>query len=223
MARSTRGRKGKDKSLRRKTATRSPRRTVLAFCEGKRTEVDYLKALKRQPEVRDIASVAIEIDETAAGFDPLALVRKAAVAHKDAKDQRSEIDEVWCIFDVEQPKRHPRLNDAVALARERGVQIAVSNPCFELWLVLHFQERSAWLDTNDAERLLKQHDGTKGKGLDGAMYMPRRDEAARRASCNTHRGCVLAMRVCLRWRCGGGGDCSGGSRFGVGVGGRVLI
>ena len=43
------------------------------------------------------------------------------------------------------------------------------------------------------------------------------------ASCRTHRGCVRAMRVCLRWRCGGGGDCSGGSRFGVGVGGRVLI
>ena len=182
MARSSRGKKSKDKSLRRKAATRSPRRTVLAFCEGKRTEVDYLKALKRQPEVRDIAAVAIEIDETVAGFDPLALVRKAAAAQKDAKDKMSEIDEVWCIFDVEQPKRHSRLNDAVALARERGIQVAVSNPCFELWLMLHFQEQSAWLDTNDAKRQLKQHDGNEGKGLDGAMYMPRRDEAVRRAS-----------------------------------------
>ena len=187
MARSSQGKQGKDKSLRRKVATRSPRRTVLVFCEGRRTEPDYLKALKRRPEVRDIASVAIEIDETAAGFDPLALVRKAAAAHKDAKDERSEIDEVWCIFDVEQPERHSRLDDAVALARERGVQIAVSNPCFELWLMLHFQEQSAWLDTNDAKRQLKQHDGTEGKGLDGAMYMSRRDEAARRASSLAER------------------------------------
>ncbi|WP_419926873.1 RloB family protein [Candidatus Poriferisocius sp.] len=198
MARSSRGKKGKDKSLRRKIATRSPKRTVRAFCEGKRTEVDYLKALRRQPEVRDIASVAIEIDETVAGFDPLALVRKAAAAQKDAKDEMSEIDEVWCIFDVEQPKRHSRLNDAVALARERGIQVAVSNPCFELWLMLHFQEQSAWLDTNDAKHQLKQHDGNEGKGLDGAMYMPRRDEAARRA-----------RRLLIYWL-------GKGSRFGLG-------
>ena len=181
MARSTRGRKGKDKSLRRKTATRSPRRTVLAFCEGKRTEVDYLKALKRQPEVRDIASVAIEIDETAAGFDPLALVRKAVVAHRDAKDQRSEIDEVWCIFDVEQPKRHPRLNEAMDLANNLGIPVAVSNPCFELWQLLHFEDQTAALSTNAAKRQLAKHDGTKGKGLEGAMYMHIRHDAARRA------------------------------------------
>ena len=181
MARSSQGKQGKDKSLRRKTATRSPRRTVLAFCEGKRTEADYLKALRRQPEVRDIASVAVEIDETAAGFDPLALVRKAAAAHKDAKDERSEIDEVWCIFDVEQPKRHARLNEAMDLANNLGIPVAVSNPCFELWQLLHFQDQTAPLSTDAAKRQLARHDGTKGKGLEGAMYMPSRHEAAHRA------------------------------------------
>ena len=42
-------------------------------------------------------------------------------------------------------------------------------------------------------------------------------------SCSAHRGCVRAMRVCRRWRCGDGGDCSRGSSGRVGVGGRVLI
>ncbi|MCY3637187.1 MAG: RloB family protein [bacterium] len=181
MARSSRGKKSKNKSLHRRPATRSPKRTVLVFCEGRRTEADYLKALKQQPEVSDIASVAIEIDHTAAGFDPLALVRRAAAAHKDAGDEKSEVDEVWCIFDVEQPKKHSRLNEAMGLANDLGIQVAVSNPCFELWLLLHFEDKTAALTTSAAKRELARHDGTKGKGLEGSMYMPSRHEAADRA------------------------------------------
>ena len=65
--------------------------------------------------------------------------------------------------------------------RERDVRVAVSNPCFELWLALHFEDHTAWLDTAAATRLRRSHDGSKGKGLDGATYMSRRGDAARRA------------------------------------------
>jgi len=48
----------------------------------------------------------------------------------------------------------------------------VSNPCFELWLILHFQDHAAWLDNNEARRLRRQLDGSSDKGLDAAKYMP---------------------------------------------------
>lgn len=165
---------------RRNVGVRSPRRTFRVFCEGKRTEPDYLKALKQEPEVRMRASVSF--DQATIGISPpLSLVKAAVKAIDRAEEEKDEIDEVWCLFDVEWPKNHPNLDQTVALAKKRNVQIAVSNPSFELWLSLHFRDPPGWLDTKTAERLRKRYDGSTGKGVDGAMYMPLRAKATDRA------------------------------------------
>ena len=77
-----------------------------------------------------------------------------------------------------------------ALKREPAVRVAVSNPCFELWLALHFEDQTAWLDTAAATRLRRTLDGASGKDLDGDTYMSRRAAAARRARAldERHRG-----------------------------------
>ncbi len=187
MAKSSSRRSNEQRTLRRKVAHRAPKRTFLVFCEGKRTEPAYLNALKREHEVRDIASVDIQIHDDSLGSAPKTLVEAAAAARARAGLEESEIDEIWCLFDVEWPLNHPNLKEALQLARKSKVNVAVSNPCFELWLLLHFQDQTASLDTKPAKMLLKKHDGNEGKGLDGAMYMPRRDEAARRASSLAER------------------------------------
>lgn len=172
------GKKSRAKPLRRQVPFRTPRRTFLVFCEGERTETDYLKALKRQSAIREIASVDIRIDADTHGSAPLTLVKAAAEARERADD---ELDEVWCIFDVEQPQNHPNLREAVSLARDSDVRVAVSNPCFELWLALHFGEHSRPLKTTEAIRLRQTYDKRNDKGLDGSRYMPLRNDAARRA------------------------------------------
>ena len=58
----------------------------------------------------------------------------------------------------------------------------MSNPCFELWLILHFQDQAAWLDNNEARRLRRQLDGSSDKGLDAAKYMLLIADAARRGA-----------------------------------------
>lgn len=50
------------KPLRRKVGVRQPRKTVLVVCEGRRTEPEYLQALKREPSVRDVAAVDLRIE-----------------------------------------------------------------------------------------------------------------------------------------------------------------
>ena len=62
MAKPTGHRPRKDRSLRRRVEFRTPKRTFLVFCEGTRTEPDYIKALRQEPAVRDSASVDIRID-----------------------------------------------------------------------------------------------------------------------------------------------------------------
>ena len=165
---------------RRNVGVRTPRRTFRVFCEGARTEPDYLKALKREPGVN--ARAYVSFDQATIGISPpLSLVKAAVKAIDRAEEEKDEIDEVWCLFDVEWPQNHPNLDEAVALAKRRNVQIAVSNPSFELWLSLHFRDVPGWLDTKAAERLRKSYDGSTGKGVDGARYMPLRANAAGRA------------------------------------------
>ena len=140
--------------------------------------------------MRDLASVDIRIHDDTLGSAPLTLVKAAANARARHGQDQSEIDEVWCLFDIEWPQNHPNLKEAIALAKKSNVKVAVSNPCFELWLLLHFQDQAAWLDTNAAKRILRRHDNSQDKGLNGATYMPQRAEAADRARAldARHRG-----------------------------------
>jgi hypothetical protein len=106
----------------------------------------------------------------------------AAEAHSRAIDEEGEIDEFWCVFDVEWPRNHPGLKEAVQRARANDIYLAISNPCFEVWLILHFRDQAAWLDNNGARRLRREFDGSSDKGLDAAKYMPLTAEAAGRAA-----------------------------------------
>ena len=109
------------------------------------------------------------------------LVTAAAKARSGVSVTHGDIDEVWCLFDVEWPRNHPDLDKAVEHARRNDVSLAISNPCFELWLALHFDSHTAWIDTKDAEKLRQRHDRSSDKGLDSAKYLPLRSDAARRA------------------------------------------
>ena len=164
----------------RRRGTRTEKRTFLIYCEGERTEIDYLEALQEVPEIRDGASVEIRIDYGTAGSVPMKLV-EAAVDGPGIENEDDEIDEVWCVFDVEWPKNHPKLNASLQLAHSHGVRTAVSNPCFEYWLVLHFEQPLDWLTSKDAEILRQQFDQSKGKEVDGTTYMHRRAKAVRQA------------------------------------------
>ena len=110
------------------------------------------------------------------------LVTMATEARDRAIDEDAEIDEFWCVFDVEWPRNHPGLEEAIQQAHANGIELAISNPCFELWLILHFRDHTAWLDNDEARRLRRQLDGSSNKGLLAARYMPFTADAARRAA-----------------------------------------
>jgi hypothetical protein len=168
--------------LKRRVGTRRPRKTLLVFCEGERTEPEYLDALKRQPAVRDAAAVDLRVQTGHGGSVPRTLVSLAVAARGKALDEEAEIDEFWCVFDVEWPRNHPGLSEAIERARLNDIRLAVSNPCFELWLILHFENQGAWLDNDAARRARRRIDGSSDKGLDAAKYMPLAGDAARRAA-----------------------------------------
>ena len=85
---------------------------------------------------------------------PLTLVKLAVEALADARrDERrgrgTAFDEVWCVFDVDE---HPDLVEAKNLAAAAGINVAVSNPCIELWFVLHLDDQTAHVDRQKIQR-----------------------------------------------------------------------
>lgn|GEM_PF-386202 len=166
--------------LRRTSGTRAELRTVVVYCEGSVTEPEYLKAFKRLPAVRRQTNVRIEISADTAV--PYPLIQAAAASARDP-----ELDEVWCFIDVEAPTPHPRLIEAVELARRTNVRLAISNPCFELWLVLHDRDwtRPA-TSTYEMEATAQQLPGIQRKHVDD-MLLALRHEAVRRARALARR------------------------------------
>lgn len=145
------------------------------LCEGKVSEPAYVRGLKRVPEIGGRTALTIEL---APERDvPLPLVQ-AAIPYTS----REEVDEVWCLFDVEHPHQHPHLDEALRLAEAYGIRVAVSNPCFEVWLVLHHRDwNRPGTTTHDAETAANACHGVNGKALDPAVILPLRHDAARRA------------------------------------------
>lgn len=155
----------------RREGTRSERRIVSVFTEGEKTEPAYLRALARLLDDNVVLTV-----DSRHGLDPLDLVHNA-VGSRGGR----EADELWCVFDVEYPQPHERLQEACQLADAKGIKLAISNPCFELWLILHFEDRTAFLDSATAEHRSRELDGRKGKHIDGQIYMPHLPDAIQRA------------------------------------------
>ncbi len=175
-------RRRRGKPLRRATGTRPLLRTIVVFCEGKNSEPDYVNGLKRLPHV--LRNTALDIQVHPEQGTPMTLVRMAAERKRDP-----EVDECWCLFDVEWPTHHPHLVEAVDLAKRGGIELAISNPCFELWLILHHRDHTQFVDTSGAESASRKLDGRKGKAIDADGYMPLRGGcraaggAAREAPC----------------------------------------
>lgn len=132
----------------------------MIVAEGAETEVEYLKSLRRWfrfgPNVKVIG----------AGGDPCSIVETAAALHGDISARRRhhipdyvEFDEAWAVFDIESdPRRAAKVQEAIALARRCGVNVAASNPCFEFWLVLHLVDHIAPFGASkDVVKVLSNH------------------------------------------------------------------
>ncbi len=156
--------------LERVAGNKKSPRVVEIHCEGRVTEPAYLYALKEI--LRHRGDVVLHI-EKGSGRDPLRIV-SAAVESK----RLGGIDEIWCAFDVDE---HQTIDEAVRLALNEDINLAISNPCFELWLILHFQDQIAHIGTADAVKLRAKLDGSKDKKLDASIYVQNIEIAQQRA------------------------------------------
>lgn len=89
-----------------------------------------------------------------------------------------EYDAVWCVVDVDEFD----VEAARTLAQANAVELAVSEPCFELWLLLHFADHRAYIGNGKAAcTLLAKHVSGYDKKLDFGKFDAGLDAAIARA------------------------------------------
>ena len=117
---------------------RRRRRSVLILSEGTRTEPRYFTDLKNH--LKDQAGLSIIVDGLAPSEGLTGL-------HKRVGREivtRPELDEIWCVIDDDE--RGAAVTDfcnrvhALATSKTPRIRVAISNPCFEYWLLLHFND-----------------------------------------------------------------------------------
>jgi len=164
---------------RRAIAVLDQRRRYLIVAEGSVTEREYFEHLGRKLR----AAVNLVVDPK--NGVPKTLVEVALTRKKHAeklakrdKDDTHRYDEVWCVFDVDE---HPNIAEARQLASSNDIRVAISNPCFELWVLLHFQDHTATMDRKKLRKRLKTHIPDYDKHLSCEELYDKCDDAIRRS------------------------------------------
>lgn len=152
MARDSRG-------LSRKAGAAAEVETIAGVCEGEKTEDICFTGIRKEYR---LATARLRV--VGLGADPLRLV-------EEAESFRQRYDHVWAVFDVEAPGPHAvphaRLRQAIARAERVGVRCAISHPCFELWLLLHFRQQTAYVNNEAVRSKMRQCDcDYDAKGFD---------------------------------------------------------
>lgn len=121
--------------VKRHPPTRQGKPRILVLSEGRRTETNYFNGLKT---VRDLGSVVVRPLKGQPG--PVGLARRA----ERALANDSGWDEIYCVVDQDERHRAVRSleRELIALNQQSvdtSVRMIRSDPCFEFWLLLHYE------------------------------------------------------------------------------------
>ena len=137
----------------RKAPVRKPATIIIVVTEGEKTEPQYLQMFKRihvQPHVR---RSVFDLKVISGVGVPKTVVDRAIQEREDLQGPLSREDSVWAMFDRDE---HPGFKKAKDKARRKRVCLAVSNPCFEIWGIYHYEDCQGPVNINQCQKKLEE-------------------------------------------------------------------
>lgn len=126
---------------------------ILIISEG-HIEVSYFKKinsyLKRKLiEIKPVCS--------ALGTDALNVVNSTIEEKKKCTENGDALKSVWSVFDID-CNRPEQIQQALKKAQKNKINVCISNPCFEVWLLSHYSDSSSPIvNGEEAKRKIKEH------------------------------------------------------------------
>lgn len=162
-------------------------KSLYIFCEGAKREYQYFEYF------REIDSrIKVEVNKLSPIDDnsPNGLYNLAENSFNGAKPkfQLQENDEVWIVLDTDPDKsnsREEQINQIKEKCKEKVNWFAVeSNPCFEVWLFLHQNDKIEEFESDDVCKSWKQK---VNESYDGGFDSRRHPIFIEEASINSER------------------------------------
>jgi len=129
---------------------------IIIATEGEKTEQNYFKIIKNK--YRN-SRVCVKVIPSEDGKSSPEHIIDNLNRFRDGNEFDSESDEFWLMIDKD--KWHiDNLTRVTQAAVQKGYKLAVSNPCFECWLYLHFEsiDRDR-ISGREMEKMLKKAAG----------------------------------------------------------------
>jgi hypothetical protein len=117
-------------------------RLFVVACEGEKREKDYFERLGHGSQRLKVRVLAPEPSESLSA-PKWVLDRVVHFIEKEGVNTETG-DQIWLVMDVDRWKTD-QLHDLAAHCKEKGWGLSLSNPCFEIWLLLHVKDS---LDVN---------------------------------------------------------------------------
>lgn len=179
MARDHSPRERQRQQLQRKRAQRAAYERILIVCEGSKTEPLYFNELRVRYR---LPTANVQVRPSEAGTLPSQVVDYAQQLFLNGNPHRAisarTFDRVYAVFDRDE---HRNYRDALRRAESldntlrntdgRSVKFRAiaSVPCFELWLLLHYEDILAPIDRREVMQRLKKHLPTYEKSAVGTF------------------------------------------------------
>ena len=141
--------------------------------EGTVTEVEYFDRLRQE---LSRGGAFVQVKTVGVGKDPLRVLYKCIEFRDQALRDDQSYDWSCCVVDVD---THTTLDDCVRQAKREAVHLVISNIKFEVWLLWHVVDSSAYRTGDELDQLMQRHGLTDGKHLLPHFPIDKYETAAR--------------------------------------------
>jgi len=125
-----------------------PTRVIIISCEGSNTEPEYFEAIREKLKSKISSLIEIELVPKPTEASEPKDVLDNLQSYVEKYDFNKGYDSLWLVCDREKviARKTGRkgLLAVIPLCEEKGYSVALSNPLFEFWLLLHVADISGY-------------------------------------------------------------------------------
>jgi hypothetical protein len=138
---------------------------ILILCEGESEEI-YIKGLKKELyKQKRFQTIEVELYQPK-DYSPKGIVTEAKKRISEAKKDKYPFFSIWVVFDKDNHANIPHAYD-IAENSNPKIDIAFSNICFEIWILLHFEKTKKYFKNSYQiiKHLSEKHNLDYGKTM----------------------------------------------------------